>query len=155
MDLGLKDKRAVVTGASKGIGRSIALRLAEEGAAVAICARGEAALRETERELRGRGGRAFAETCDVASSAELDRFLETIQDSDLDREQFYRTLGGSEDTRPLWQLMLHVVNHGTQHRAEAAAMLTEYGHSPGDIDFTIYLRHRATDKTADRERRNG
>jgi 3-oxoacyl-[acyl-carrier protein] reductase len=79
MDLGLNGKCAVVTGASKGIGRSIALRLADEGAAVAICARGETALRETERELRGRGGRVFAETCDVASPAELDRFLESVR----------------------------------------------------------------------------
>jgi uncharacterized damage-inducible protein DinB len=36
--------------------------------------------------------------------------------------------------------MAHLVNHGTQHRSEAAAMLTEYGYSPGDIDFIIYLR---------------
>jgi 3-oxoacyl-[acyl-carrier protein] reductase len=52
MDLGLRGKSAVVTGASRGIGRSIALRLAEEGAGVAICARGEPALRATEAELR-------------------------------------------------------------------------------------------------------
>jgi 3-oxoacyl-[acyl-carrier protein] reductase len=54
MDLGLRGKAAVVTGASRGIGRAIALRLADEGAGVAICARGEQALRDTERELRAR-----------------------------------------------------------------------------------------------------
>ena len=56
MDLGLRGKSAVVTGASRGIGRAIALRLAEEGAGVAICARGESALREAEAELLGSGG---------------------------------------------------------------------------------------------------
>jgi uncharacterized damage-inducible protein DinB len=40
----------------------------------------------------------------------------------------------------LWQAMLHVLNHGTQHRSEAAAMLTEFNHSPGDIDFMVFLR---------------
>jgi uncharacterized damage-inducible protein DinB len=36
--------------------------------------------------------------------------------------------------------MAHVVNHGTQHRSEAAAMLTEFTHSPGDIDLIMFLR---------------
>jgi len=40
---------------------------------------------------------------------------------------------------PLWQQMLHQVNHGTQHRSEVAVLLTEYGHSPGGMDFILYL----------------
>ncbi len=79
MDLGLQGKCAVVTGASKGIGRSIALRLADEGASVAICARGEPALRETERELQKRAGRVYAARCDVASRVALDDFLDSAR----------------------------------------------------------------------------
>ncbi len=75
MDLQLKGKTAVVTAASKGIGRAIALRLAGEGVNVAICARGEAALRETEGELRQTGINVFARACDVAQADALERFL--------------------------------------------------------------------------------
>lgn len=42
--------------------------------------------------------------------------------------------------RRLWQCLVHVVNHGTQHRSEAAMLLTGYGHSPGDLDFMFYFR---------------
>ena len=54
MELGLRDRVALVTAASKGLGRATALALAEEGAKVVICARGEDALRGTEAELANR-----------------------------------------------------------------------------------------------------
>jgi 3-oxoacyl-[acyl-carrier protein] reductase len=79
MDLGLKNKCAVITGASKGIGRAVALRLAQEGAHVAICARGEASLRDAEKELRASGTHVFAATCDVSDRAALDGFLESAE----------------------------------------------------------------------------
>ena len=79
MDLGLRGKSAVVTGASRGIGRAIALRLAEEGAGVAICARGEPALRETEAELRSRSVPVYAAVCDVSQPDALERFLDAAR----------------------------------------------------------------------------
>lgn len=81
MDLGLNEKCAVVTGGSKGIGRAIALRLAAEGANVAICARGEEALRNTEQELVEHGGKVFAAVCDVSDAKAFDRFLDNAYET--------------------------------------------------------------------------
>jgi 3-oxoacyl-[acyl-carrier protein] reductase len=76
MDLGLAGQCVVVTGGSKGIGRAAALQFAEEGAHVAICARGKEALEATAAELRDRAVKVFALKADVARPAELDAFLE-------------------------------------------------------------------------------
>ena len=44
-----------------------------------------------------------------------------------------------EEGISLWQALAHVVNHGTQHRSEAAVLLTAAGHSPGDLDMVDYI----------------
>ena len=69
-------------------------------------------------------------------------FLATLTESDLTRVVKYTRISGGSSAEPLWQLMAHVVNHGTQHRAEAAALLTELGQSPGDIDLVVFARER-------------
>jgi 3-oxoacyl-[acyl-carrier protein] reductase len=79
MDLGLKGKGVVITGASKGIGRAAALAFADEGAHVAICARGAPALEATAGELRARGAKVFSVTADVSRAAELDAFLDAAR----------------------------------------------------------------------------
>ncbi len=79
MDLGLKGKVAVVTGASAGIGRSIALGFAAEGVGVSICARREGPLREAEAALRTLHPNVYAATCDIAEPAALDDFLEATR----------------------------------------------------------------------------
>lgn len=81
MDLGLQGKGVIITGASKGIGRSIALGFAEEGANVAICARGEEALTETASKLVDMGVKVHSEVCDVSEESALHRFLDASREA--------------------------------------------------------------------------
>ena len=81
MDLQLQDKRCVVLGGSRGIGRAIALGLAAEGADVAVCARGAGArgrnaLNEVEASLHAQGRRVHVRPCDLADAASLAEFLD-------------------------------------------------------------------------------
>ncbi|MBU8545754.1 MULTISPECIES: SDR family oxidoreductase [Roseomonadaceae] len=77
MDLGLKGKRALVMGASKGLGRAIADSLAAEGAAVVVSGRDQATLDKVAGELKAAGApQAFGVPADVASGADMDRLAD-------------------------------------------------------------------------------
>src|SRR4051812_33935436 len=65
MDLGIAGKSALVTAASKGLGLASAMALAQEGARVTICARGEEALRAAEAMITEAGGTVLAIPSDV------------------------------------------------------------------------------------------
>lgn len=66
-------------------------------------------------------------------------YLDGQRNEDLNGVVRYPIDGGIVRERVLWHCLLHVVNHGTQHRSEAAMLLTSYGQSPGDLDFTAFL----------------
>ena len=74
----LKDKVAVVTGASQGIGRETALTLAEAGAKVVVAARNEEKLAALVQEITGKGGEAFAVKLDVADAEQTKVAFKTI-----------------------------------------------------------------------------
>ena len=71
MDLGLKGRRAVITGGTKGIGRAVAEGFADEGADVSICARNADEVAATVTALQGRGVKAFGRALDVADPPAL------------------------------------------------------------------------------------
>lgn len=69
-------------------------------------------------------------------------YIDALADTQLEGEMTYRTTSGRELSAPLWQVLLHLINHGTQHRAEAAVLLTSLDRSPGDIDLIVYVREK-------------
>ena len=69
------NKRVVVTGASRGIGRAIALAFAAAGADVSICSRGRTALDDTRNEIARHGRAAHAAVCDLADGKAVTRYV--------------------------------------------------------------------------------
>jgi NAD(P)-dependent dehydrogenase (short-subunit alcohol dehydrogenase family) len=74
----VKGKVVVVTGASSGIGRATALKLAEAGAKVVLVARGEEKLLETKKEIDAAGGSAVLYTADIAELASCDALVQRV-----------------------------------------------------------------------------
>jgi uncharacterized damage-inducible protein DinB len=66
-------------------------------------------------------------------------FVAGLDDARLAAVVEYVNFAGERWAYPLWQQMLHQVNHATQHRSEAAVMLTHLGHSPGWLDFLYFI----------------
>lgn len=66
-------------------------------------------------------------------------YLGRLTDENMNSHLKYMVEGGIQRDRILWHCFYHLVNHGTQHRAEAAALLTSYDSSPGDLDVTVFL----------------
>ena len=76
MDLQLTNKKALVTGGSRGIGKATALVLAREGCDVAICARSEGPLQEAAAEIAKETGRkVFPMVCDTMDPESIKRFV--------------------------------------------------------------------------------
>jgi len=74
-----------------------------------------------------------------AHDRELLSFVAGLDDARLARTVHYVNTQGKSFAFPLWELLYHQVNHGTQHRSELALWLSALGHSPGEIGFQAYL----------------
>lgn len=78
----------------------------------------------------------------AAEQREMRAYLDTLTDAAMDSTIRY-VIPGSVRVHVLWRILLDVLFHAMQHRSEAAAILTNYGQSPGDYDFTLFLNERA------------
>ena len=80
MELGLKGKVAIITGASRGIGEAIAKEFLAEGCRVAICARDNERLQQTAAALRQGGGEVLALATDVTDAQAVGRLAQAVND---------------------------------------------------------------------------
>jgi NAD(P)-dependent dehydrogenase (short-subunit alcohol dehydrogenase family) len=118
IEISLEGQRALVTGASQGIGEGIAKILAQAGAAVALCARRERELSDLAAKIESRGGRAVPVSADLTDRSAAERVVQSAVDA----------LGG---------LDILVNNAGVSERVRPHEVTDE------DIDMAIDLKFRA------------
>jgi 3-oxoacyl-[acyl-carrier protein] reductase len=140
MDLQLKGKVAVVTGATRGIGRSIAETFADEGANVAICARNADQVAETVKALEAKGVKAWGQAVDIADSAALKSFVEgaaaALGGIDVLVSNASALVQGAQDAN--WQAMLDIDILGAVRSFDAAKpFLEKAAEANGDAAFII------------------
>ena len=135
--LGIGGKRVVVAGASRGIGRSIALAFAENGARVSICARGAEALEATRKEIAAFGGTVHAAVCDLANEAAIERYVPEAAAAlgGLDVLVNNATAGATGDDEESWEESLAVDLLATVRASRAALPFLEKGREPAIINI--------------------
>ncbi len=89
---------------------------------------------------RSRDGRRRAYT---DAHDRLDALVASTDDAAWERMVEFEFQPGSPLHLPMWQTVAQVMLHGIQHRAEAAVLLTRAGHSPGNMDYILWLLGRA------------
>ena len=77
----------------------------------------------------------------VIEQREMRAYLDTLTEETLNGTIRY-VIPGVIRERVVWYILMEVIIHATQHRSEAATLLTDYGQSPGDFDFIMFMNER-------------
>jgi 3-oxoacyl-[acyl-carrier protein] reductase len=105
VDLGLKGLKAILAGASKGIGRATAEVLAAEGCDVAICARNKDGVDKAVASLKGRGVKAFGEAVDMANAGDYTAWIKRAAEQlgGCDIFVSFASAGGGPASEETWK----------------------------------------------------
>ena len=138
MDLDVRDKRVVVAGGSRGIGRSIALAFAQGGAGVSICARGAEALEATRAEIAALGGVTHAAVCDLADEGAITRYMPEAARAlgGIDVLVNNATAGAVGDDESSWETSLSVDLLAVVRASRAALPFLAKGRDPTIINIS-------------------
>ena len=90
----------------------------------------------------GAGLEAIGGAFDASNDALRD-YVQSLSDTDLASTLSYTDTRGNAYEPPLWQPLVHLVNHGTHHRAECAMLLTSLGSPPRQLDYMFFELERA------------
>lgn len=104
MDFGIKEKVALITGGSKGIGKAAAVALAREGCHIAICARKEEELKQTAHELNKYGTEVLAITTDMTQETDIHRLVEKTVEKFNRIDILVNNAGGIGSNKPFDEL---------------------------------------------------
>ena len=150
MDLKLRGKRVVVAGGSKGIGRSIALGFAGAGAAVSICARGQAALDKASAEITKLGAKAHAAVCDLSDKGAIATYVAAAADSlgGIDILVNNASGFGQTDDEAGWGKGLDIDIMATVRAAHAAIPFLEKAGGGAILNISSISGYRASARSA-------
>jgi len=77
-----------------------------------------------------------------------EKWADSISDADLQRTAQYKQRDGTPYETPLWQILMHVVNHATLHRGQVMALFRQLGAKPPATDLIFYYREKAAGSAA-------
>jgi NAD(P)-dependent dehydrogenase (short-subunit alcohol dehydrogenase family) len=104
MTASLEGRHALVTGASQGVGRAVALRLAEAGATVVLAARSRAGLEETAAQIDAAGGTSLVVPTDLRSPSQIDALAERVESELGHVDTIVCNSGIAGPTQELWKI---------------------------------------------------